>query len=118
MFTSVLSEVNIIIIKNVVPSMTSEMILCACVVLVHLLDIKSTLSQTPRRLSQCVSIFTKISSFPIDSVDVECHSASIKLMENETQRQLSHHQIRKSLNTSLSSRIKQKILKSLILWRI
>jgi hypothetical protein len=47
---------------------------------------------------QKTTTFMKISKFPVDSVDVESHSALTQLTRNETLHQLSHCQMLKNLN--------------------
>jgi hypothetical protein len=118
--------------------------------LISLLHTESTPSETPCQLSQCrvrlhvnwvnpewdststestqkAPTFTKISSFRVDSVDVESHSALtqstwsltwrwLSWRGNETRRQQSHCQMLKNLNKSANSSTKSKTLKSLIIW--
>ncbi len=62
--------------------------------------------------------FSKISSFCVDSVDVESHLVLTQLMGNETLHQLSHCRMVKNLNKSANSRTKSKTHKSLIIWPI
>ncbi len=121
----------------------------ACFGIISLPHTESTRSKTPRQLSQHgvrlhvnwvnaewdststestqkAPTFTKISSFRVDSVDVESHSALTQstwsllaltqLTGSETRRQLSHRQMLKNLNKSANSSTKSKTLKSLIIW--
>ncbi len=105
----------------------------------HINIVNAEWDSTSTESMQKAPTFTKISSFRVDSVDVEGHStltqltgvshrvdsvdvesnlALTQLTGNETVRQLSHHQMLKILNQFANSRTKSKTLKSFIIWPI
>ncbi len=111
----------------------------ACFGSIHLPHTESTQSETPHQLSPCgvrlhvnwviaewdststestqkAPTYMKISSFRVDSVDVEPHLALTQLTGTETLCQLSHCQTIKNLNKLANLRTKLKTLKNLTIW--